>query len=234
MEDRKIALFTEEEPNLAKKNKRDLGIGIALYFVVIIVMAKMGVGLLGCLLAGIFIVVIPIIGISERNKEYNNTRTQKSIDALVKKYGDYSIKIDDSCIDYMTLLFPSAQVVVIHSYLFRFSEILDFGLNEMASYKTTTSTFSMLGKGVVGGVMFGGIGALAGANSASTNTVKEKSSYTFNIVLDDFNNPNFTCSYYREDKANTLYSILKLIIDKNQSNKKGEGANPTLSPENQA
>lgn len=222
MKERKIELFTEKQPILAKNNTRDLAIGIVLCLASAIVMAKMGVPLFVTMLVGLGCIGIPIIAIINRNNEYHEERTQKSIDALVKKYGEYSIKIDDSCIDYMTLLFPSAQVLVIHGMQFRFSEIIDFSLNEMASYKTTTSTSSMLGRGLVGGVMFGGIGALAGANSASSITVKENAQYNFNIILDDFNNPNFSCKYFDEAKANTLYSILKLIIDKNQKNEKDQ------------
>ena len=220
MEERKIALFTEPEieSELAKKNKRDLIIGIVLYFIVIILLAKLApdTGVLACLLMSLLFVGIPYLRISERNNKYNATRTQRSIEALVSKYGDYSLKIDGTCIDFMTFLFPASQVLVINGTKFNFSEIIDFSLNEMASYKTTTSTSSILGRGLVGGMMFGGIGALAGANSASSKTVKENTQYNFNIVLDDFNNPNFGCTYHQEDKANTLYSILKLIIDKNQ------------------
>ena len=224
MEDRKISLFTDEQPNVAKKNIRDLIIGIVIFLVVTIFMAMNREGIIVTIFSGLACIAVPIFLISERLKEYHAARTEKSIGALVKKYGDYSTKIDDSCIDFMTLLFPSAQVIVIQGMLFKFSEIIDFSLNEMASYKTTKSTSSMLGIGIVVGVLFGGIGALAGANSATTNTEKENQKYKFNIILDDFNNPNFSCTYYSEDKANKLYSMLKLIIDKNQSRQTSQGS----------
>lgn len=221
MEERRIELFTEKQPELAKKNARDLLIGIILWLVLVVIIAKMGGGIFGSLLVSFICLGITFLGIKGRNDEYHEERTKKSIESLVKQYGEYSIKIDDNCIDFMTLLFPSSQILVIHGMKFKFSEIIDFSLNEMSSYKTTTSTSSMLGRGLVGGVMFGGIGALAGANSASSKTVKEDTQYNFNIILDDFNNPNFRCTYYQEDKANTLYSILKLIIDKNQEKDNG-------------
>ncbi len=86
---------------------------------------------------------------------------------------------------------------------------------DMSSYRTTTSTSSMIGRGAIGGLMFGGVGVLAGANTASTTTVKENNRYKFNIVLNDFANPNFTCIIYDDEDAGKLYSILNLIIDKN-------------------
>ena len=218
---REINLFTDEEPWRAKFNVWIIVIGLTLFFVVTIVMAKMGAGLFLTLFVGLICIGIPAFLIHNNNAAYNAVRTQKCIEDLVQKYGDYAIKIDADCIDNMILLFPIAQVIVIQGMKFQFSEIIDFSLNEMASYKTTTSTSSMLGRGLVGGVMFGGIGALAGANSASSKTVKETAQYDFNIIIDDFSNPNFRCIFYQEDKAKTLYSILKLIIDKNQTKDKG-------------
>lgn len=159
MEERRIELFTEEQPTIAKKNCRDLIIGIVLFLGAVIILAKIGEGLFDIIIAGLICIGFSLLTIYTRNTDYNSARTQKSIDALINKYGDYSIKIDDSCIDYMTLLFPSSEVLVIKGMLFKFSEIVDFSLNEMASYKTTTSTVSMLGRGLVGGMMFGGLGA---------------------------------------------------------------------------
>ena len=221
MDERKIAFTTDGQSVIAKKNKRDMSIGaiLALGSFVLMIVVKAGA------LAALFVIFLclgfPLLIIKTRNNEYHEERTKKNVDALVKQYGEYSIKIDSGSIDFMTFLFPSSQVLIINGTKFNFSEIIDFSLNEMASYKTTTSTSSMLGRGLVGGVMFGGIGALAGANSASSKTVKETAQYDFNIILDDFSNPNFRCTYYQEDKAKTLYSILKLIIDKNQSKEKG-------------
>ena len=38
--------------------------------------------------------------------------------------------------------------------------------------------------------------------------------YRFNIVLDNFANPNYTCILYNDEDANKIYSVLKLIVDK--------------------
>lgn len=221
MTERKIEFPTEGQTSIAKKNKRDLIFTFILPCGAAITLAKIGAGFFVSYIVILMCVGFPLLMIRKRNVEYHKERTKKSIDALVKQYGNYSLKIDESCIDFMTILFPASQIVIIHGTKFKFSEIIDFSLNEMSSYKTTTSTSSMLGRGLVGGVMFGGIGALAGANSASSKTIKENTQYNFNIILDDFNNPNFRCTYYQEDKATTLYAILKLIIDKNQEKNNG-------------
>lgn len=62
--------------------------------------------------------------------------------------------------------------------------------------------------------MVGGVGAIADANTASTTTVKKNNMYRFNIVLDNFANPNYTCILYNDEDANKLYSGLKPIVDK--------------------
>ena len=228
MDGRKIELFTDGEQTIKRKNRRDLVTGIILFFVMFSMAAifarrdifgKFTFGIVGdfFICAGVVFIVLALVRIFMRNDEYSKACTNKSIAALINRYGEYSIKIDDVSIDHMTFLFPSSQVVVIQGMVFKFSEIIDFSLNEMASYKTTTSTSSMLGRGVVGGMMFGGIGALVGANSASSKTVKENIQYNFNIILDDFKCPNVRCTYSQYEQAMSLYSILTLIIDKNQS-----------------
>lgn len=217
MENRNINLFTEDQPNIAKKNNRDLIIGLVIFLGIVILLAKTGAGMFITLIVGLLVIFLFGFNIRTRNDEYNKQRTKKAIEDLVKRYGNYSVKIDDSCIEYMTFLFPSNNIIIIHGKKFNFSEIVDFRINDMASYKTTSSTSSIIGRGIVGGLAFGGIGALAGANTASTITTKVNTKYQFNIVIDDFSNPNFSLTYYSQDKANTLYSILKLIIDKNNS-----------------
>ena len=221
MDERKIAFTSEGQAEISKKNKRDFLIGLVLFFISVYIAAKFGAGTFAALIVGFICIGIPVLTISTRSNEYHEKRTKKNEEALIKQYGEYSIKIDSGTIDSMTFLFPSSQVLVINGTKFNFSEIIDFSLNEMASYKTTTSTSSMLGRGLGGGVMFGGVGELAGANSASSKTVKETAQYDFNIIIDDFSNPNFRCTYHHEDRAKTLYSILKLIIDKNQSKNEG-------------
>ena len=217
MEERRIELFAEQQSVVTKKNVRELILGVALFFCAVITMAKMRVDFLSTMVVGIMCIVLPLLAVRSRNKDFHAERTKKSIDDLVRKYGRYSKKIDASCIDFMTLVFPETQIIVIHGTIFKFSEIIDFGLNEMASYRTTISIPGTIGRGLVGGAMFGGLGALAGVNTASRKTIKESTQYDFNITIDDFNNPSFRCMYYKEDNAYTLYSILKLIIDKNSN-----------------
>ena len=90
-----------------------------------------------------------------------------------------------------------------------FSKVLGFALNDdtetivqnTTQYTSTTktSTGSMLGRAVVGGVLLGGVGALAGASTAKketttvptigTSTSTTKHHYVLYLSLDDLSNP---------------------------------------------
>lgn len=147
--------------------------------------------------------------------EFEEKRLEKCINSLKEVHGDYSLKIGKNSIESIILVFPKVKIIVIHGSQINFKEIIDFNINDMSSYRTTTSSSSFIGRGVVGGLMFGEVGALAGANTASTTTVKDNNRYKFNIILDDFSNPNFSCMIYNDEDASKFYSVLKLIVDKN-------------------
>ncbi len=214
----KIEIFKDKQNGVVKSNTRNLIIGIVIFILLTIIMAKSGAGIIATLLVGFFVIgMVAVINNSNMN-EFEEKRLEKCINSLKENHGDYSLKIGKNSIESIILVFPQPEVVVIHGYQIQFKEIIDFNINDMSSYRTTTSTSSMISRGAVGGLMFGGVGALAGANTASTTTVKENNRYKFNIVLDDFANPNFTCMIYDDEDASKLYSILKLIIDKNMQN----------------
>lgn len=211
----KINIFKDEQNRVVKNNTRNFIIGIVIFIILTIIMAKSGAGLIATLLFGFFVIgMVAVINNSNMN-EFEEKRLEKCINSLKETHGDYSLKIGKNSIESIILVFPKVEIIVIHGSQINFKEIIDFNINDMSSYRTTTSTSSIIGRGAVGGLMFGGVGALAGANTASTTTVKENNRYKFNIVLDDFTNPNYTCVIYNDEDANKLYSVLKLIVDKN-------------------
>lgn len=69
--------------------------------------------------------------------------------------------------------FSLIRKIVINECVHAFSDIIDFSVNEKKSYKSSTSTGSIIGRGIVGGVLLGGVGALAGATTAKKNTIEK-------------------------------------------------------------
>lgn len=212
---REIELYKEECDKVVKKNKRNAIVGIVIFILVTIIMTKYRAGFFATLIFDFFVLGIVIMINSANMNEFEEKRLQKCLKKMVEEHGDYSLKIGERSIKSMILVFPNVNVLIINGTQMRFKEIIDFNINDMSSYRTTTSTSSMIGRGAVGGLMFGGVGAFAGANTASTTTVKQNNRYKFNIVLDDFCNPNFTCMIYNDEDASKLFSVLKLIVDKN-------------------
>ena len=180
---RHIDIHNDERDRVIKKNTRNLIIGIGIFILLIIIMAKSGAGLFVTLLVGIFAIGMVIVINTSNMNEFEENRMKKCINRLVDIHGEYSLKIGKNSIEAMIIVFPKVEILFINGLQFQFKEIIDFNINDMSSYRSTTSTSSMIGRGMVGGIMFGGVGALAGANSASTTTVKENNRYKFNIIL---------------------------------------------------
>lgn len=218
MADRTVNLFLEDNNNINNKNTRDLIVGIVWFIVGIIICAKTDLNYILTFIISLIVPVYCIKLIWDRNAIFQWERFKKYKSYLKDLYGDYSTKFGREDIEGSIFVFEKVEILIIKGNRFEFNEILDFSISDKATYKTSTSTESMLGRGLIGGLMFGGVGALAGANTASTTTTKVSSTYKFNIILNDFSEPNFVTEVTNEEDANKLTSILKLIIDKNDSN----------------
>ena len=97
-----------------------------------------------------------------------------------------------------------------------FSDIIDFSVNEKKSYKSSTSTGSIIGRGIVGGVLLGGVGALAGATTAKKNTIEKVDGYTIRITMRGFDKPDIKIHTMFEDYMEEVTSVLKKVIDYNE------------------
>lgn len=111
-----------------------------------------------------------------------------------------------------------------------FSSILDFSVDEdikitggnTATTTTKTSTGSMVKRGLVGGVLLGGVGALAGAATAkqSSQTIfdekKEERRYSIPINIDSISSPIYTM-YFGLDSSSCkrVAGMLTAIIRRN-------------------
>lgn len=123
--------------------------------------------------------------------------------------------------DNTVLVYDNHKVIIVNGLILKYSDIIDFNVNNEMSYKTSTSTGSVVGRGLVGGLLLGGVGALAGATTANKNTTAKVSEYRINIILRDMNNPLVTCVLIQEDHAQKMVAVLKNIIDYNDKEKLG-------------
>lgn len=112
---------------------------------------------------------------------------------------------------------------------YAFSDIIDFTFVDNSyirkiggSTVTTTDSGSMLGRAIVGGLLFGGVGAMVGGMTASQKTeVTEGTelkveSYAIQITVNDFEKPLIYLTFSNNFSVATLVaSYLRVIIHRN-------------------
>lgn len=146
----------------------------------------------------------------------NNEKSQRE-NLLIKKYGQptyiiYGLGTNDEIV----YVFEQVEILIIKQQEYSFKDILDFNIDGSDSYRVSTSTGSMLGRGIVGGLVFGGFGALVGAGTASKNV--KQGNHTICITTRSLYNPIIEYKATNNTSANELISILKIIIDRNLNN----------------
>lgn len=162
-------------------------------------------------------------------------------DGLVSSYGSCTTDIllgsSKTDVDSHMYIFEESSMLVLKGEHIPFSKVLGFALNDDSetivhnetqyTSTTKTSTGSMLGRAVVGGVLLGGVGALAGAttakketvtvpsNATSTSTTKHR--YVLFVNLDDLSNPTREIKLGSDTKrAHNIANIFNIIIQRNQ------------------
>lgn len=181
----------------------------------------------------IFIVVIIIIFVvvsvnfNERNKKLNSKKDELeqagfNVDKMAtdnEKY--FSLYVDDKAKEWMI-----CHLKENYERSFEFEDLLSFEIIEDDESIIKGSS----GRTIIGGLMFGGLGALAGASASK----KQKTTCTnliLNIVVNDLSRPNFTLSFISNEtnkssfvyknaieKAREFAAILKYILE-NAKNK---------------
>lgn len=157
----------------------------------------------------------------------------------ITRFGECTAEINlggwnEHRIDRCLLVFETANIVIINSAEYKFKDILGFSLvdDETSETITTsignakTSTGSMIGRAVVGGVLTGGLGAVAGAatakkniNTDATSQTKTKHNYTLYINVNDIKDPIISINIGNGSiKAQKLAAIFNIIIERNKSN----------------
>lgn len=167
-----------------------------------------------------------------RNKkeiEYKN-----ELELISKEYGKITNKIElrenskDNCI----LIFAETKKIWILGKTYDFKDIIGCSLSDNShiekgkvTYETKTSTGSMLGRAVVGGVLTGGVGAVIGGATAKKNTVavpqgydKVIHDYTVLVNINSLTTPivRISCGS-NGGKVNDIVAIMNVIIRQNNN-----------------
>jgi hypothetical protein len=110
--------------------------------------------------------------------------------------------------------------------VFQFKDIIEAKINSDKRIITSTSLSSVATRGIIGGVLAGGIGSIIGgvtATQKSSNKIKE---LTLEFVVDDILNPRHTVTFYKSeltiDESNSIinlveewYRTFSVIINRN-------------------
>lgn len=156
-------------------------------------------------------------------EEYEQEKEQ-----FIEKYGEltreFNFPSDDLFkipkVSESVFVFEKSKKIIIGNECYDFEDIVECRLIDKLQGETIlttkTSTGSMLGRAVVGGVLTGGVGAVVGAATAKQKTIaKPTGNSDFEIMLsvNSIKNPivKIQCGKYA-DLANELYAILNLII----------------------
>ncbi len=170
-----------------------------------------------------------------KKREERLIRKQEKRDSLVEKFPNPTMIIEYNWDKYV-IIDETAARIMLNENIYSFKDILDFSLSDnqtvvqhhtSGTAKTKTSTGSMIGRAVVGGVLTGGIGAVVGAATAKKTTdvspgktwSTTKHDYCINITINSLSTPNEILYFHSDDEsANKVASILTVIVHRNESN----------------
>lgn len=162
---------------------------------------------------------------------------EKELTDLSNKFGECAINENLSSssqynISTRVLVYEQSSIIIIKSKEYRFSDILGYSLVDDATSETITtstgtaktSTGSMLGRAVVGGVLTGGLGAVAGAATAKKNISDNATSqtttthkYTLYINVNSLQEPTIALKIGDNvSKAQKLAGAINVIIERNK------------------
>lgn len=191
------------------------------FFITILIVISLGVF--------VFSVIIIFIGFreaSEKQKKDENTieknikkiRDFHATKRLKDEYGPgsiflYGCKQNGLLIDearHKIAVLKGAQNIKIYGY----KDILEVELIEDGTSIVKTSSASAAGRAIVGGVLFGGAGAIVGGLTSEKKRDDLVKEVTLKILLNDTNNPIFTFTFFKNYEVNRDDPEYKLAIEK--------------------
>lgn len=149
---------------------------------------------------------------------YVENKSDKSHQSFITKYREQPrYIIDDFYVAKKTILiFEKSRVLVIFWQECKFSDITDVLFNGVSTYHIKTSTTGAIGRGLVGGLALGGVGAIAGARTASKKA-KSEDEYVVSIVTNSLSAPIIEYKTQNLHAANELLAVVKIILDRNKN-----------------
>ena len=142
-----------------------------------------------------------------------------------QKYGDSYKEI--SFLDGNIILSEKLSIIVIGNIEYRFKDILEASIYDQSimvqSTITSTDMKSAIGRAIIGGAIAGVPGSIIGSNTAKKTSVTDKSAsgvnhdYSIYVTINNLSTPTIKIHIgHNEMKLNEIYSILKIIIKRNQ------------------
>lgn len=122
--------------------------------------------------------------------------TVNNFSPALKAYNDYAFVTDDDN-EFIAIVKPESIQVL------RYSDIVSISYEENGNNVYNKS----LGGAVVGGLLFGGVGAIVGGNTAKATQNKEVSSMSIKILLKSTSNPTTILKIYEGETLKTKGSI---------------------------
>lgn len=173
----------------------------------------------------------------KKQRQIEQEEYDKALTEISSRLGECSINENlgnwkEHRIATRVLVFEQSNIIVLNSKEYKFSDILGYSLVDDATSETITtstgtaktSTGSMLGRAVVGGVLTGGLGAVAGAatakkdisdNATSQTTTVHK--YTLYINVNCLQEPIVALEIgNNSSKAQRLAGVINVIVERNR------------------
>ncbi len=179
----------------------------------------------------------------ERKKIIYNKQLEKYVNSFGKVskeiffYDSERIDIIDPEITDRVFIFEDKSIIILNGKPINFKDIIAFKLtddehiiyqNSETTFKTSTSTGSIIGRAIIGGVLLGGVGAIIGGATAKKNTTTISTpqnsivyhDYKIYITINSLTDPQIVLELdYHENAINEIVSVLSIILDRNKKNK---------------
>jgi hypothetical protein len=154
------------------------------------------------------------------------------VNAKISEFGELTKIISwweyNPMVEKSLLVFEASKTIIIANDTFKFDDIVSFEVfdNSKTIYSgsvstTKTKTGSMVGRAVVGGVLFGGVGAVVGGATAGKKAITEGQTarishyYTVVITINSLSNPIVKINLWQNQNAmQEITSILTIITSR--------------------
>ena len=160
---------------------------------------------------------------AQRKKKYNDFLVTMQSPAKIIKFAEEYVMVNEE-----------KKLILLNEHVYNFKDIINYNLtdsptviqhHDKGTATTKTSTKSMVGRAVVGDVLLGGAGAMAGALTAKKNTEinlgdttsTTKHDYTIVVNVNSISNPVERLHLGEDgETANDILGVLSVIMIRNK------------------